>query len=91
MFHRPDATIFRVHAGGIKEKLLATDREATVHPNHLLARLAGKDRERLLDNCDVVALEAGQVLMGPAMRTTHAWFPLAAVVSLGAPATGRPH
>ena len=91
MLHRPDATIFPVHAGGIKEKPLAPDREATVHANHLVARLAGPDRARLLASCERVELEVGQVLMDPAMRTAHAWFPIAAVVSLGVPATGRPH
>lgn len=71
------------------DAILLPDADAAVRANRLLARLAGPDRERLLGHAEVVALEAGQVLMGPGMRTAHAWFPVDAVVSLGVPADGK--
>jgi CRP-like cAMP-binding protein len=59
--------------------------------NRLLAGLAEADRTFLLQACERVELRAGQVLMLPGRRTTHAYFPLDAIVSLGIGATGQPH
>jgi CRP-like cAMP-binding protein len=59
--------------------------------NRLLARLATDDRERLLAQCEPCAFALDQVLMAPGARTTHAWFPLDGIVSLGVPAAGKPH
>lgn len=75
----------------MKENLVARDSEAAIRANRLLAHLAKDERERLLAHCEVSELALGQVLMGPGLRATHAWFPLDAIVSLGIPAAGKPH
>ena len=65
--------------------------EAGMPANRLLARLAWEERERVLAQCERRELEPGQLLMGPGLRATHAWFPLDAIVALGIPAAGKPH
>jgi CRP-like cAMP-binding protein len=78
-----------VQAGESREKLLSTLPAAAVHGNRLIARLAGADRKRIVGKCEVVELDAGQVLMRPGQRTTHAWFPLDSTISLGMVAPGK--
>jgi CRP-like cAMP-binding protein len=81
----------RVQAAAMKENVVLGDPEDRPRGNRLLARLEGDVRERVLARCESCKLELGQVLMGPGMRATHAWFPLDAIVSLGIPAAGKPH
>jgi CRP-like cAMP-binding protein len=64
---------------------------AAVRANHLLSRLAGTNRERLLASCERIELAAGQVLLRPGLRATHAWFPIDAIVSLGMAEGGEQH
>jgi CRP-like cAMP-binding protein len=65
--------------------------EPAPRANRLLARLAGVDRERVLADCQATELELGQVLMRPGLRTTHACFPLDAIVSLVMPSADKAH
>lgn len=75
----------------MKECILAAAPEPAVPANRLLARLARPERGRVLAHCDRREVEAGELLMGPDVRATHAWFPLDTIVSLGVPAAGKPH
>lgn len=75
----------------MNEKLEAPDSEAAACANRLLAGLAGANCERVTASCEVVDVQVGQVLMRPGLATTHAWFPLAAIVSLGVAAAGKAH
>ncbi|HZN47862.1 MAG TPA: Crp/Fnr family transcriptional regulator [Ramlibacter sp.] len=75
----------------MNEILVVPDSETAVCANHLLAGLAGANRQRVLASCEVVAVQLGQVLMRPGLRSTHAWFPLDAIVSLGIAAGERAH
>ena len=75
----------------MNEKLVAPDSEASVCANRLLAGLAGPDRERVLASCEAVDVQVGQVLMRPGLPTTHAWFPLAAIVALGVASGEKAH
>ncbi|MEJ8835558.1 Crp/Fnr family transcriptional regulator [Ramlibacter sp. AN1133] len=70
---------------------MLADPETGPRANRLLARLAGEDRARMAAHCESAELEVDQVLMRPGLRTTHAWFPLDAIVSLSMPAAGKPH
>jgi CRP-like cAMP-binding protein len=79
-----------VNAAAIKENLLAHDSGSTPPANRLLGRLARQERVRFLADCETVEVKSGQVLMGPGMRITHAWFPLDAVLSLGIAAGRKP-
>ena len=75
----------------MNEKLVAPDSDASVCANRLLAGLAGPDRERVLASCEAIDVQVGQVLMRPGLPTTHAWFPLAAIVALGVASGGKAH
>jgi CRP-like cAMP-binding protein len=79
-----------VQADAVKENVVP-DPEAAVSANRLLARLGTAERGRLVAECEAVELHAGQVLMSPGARTTHVWFPLDAIVSLGVAAPGKQH
>lgn len=72
-----------------KENPLHPSPDVALRANRLLAQLGAAERERFLSACTMVELGAGEVLMRPGRRTTHAHFPLQAVVSLAAGARGR--
>ena len=91
VLQRADTAAVRVQAAAMKENVVLGDPEERTRGNRLLARLAGDVRECVLARCESCELELGQVLMGPGMRATYAWFPLDAIVSLGIPAAGQPH
>jgi CRP-like cAMP-binding protein len=76
---------------GMKDKAANFEGEGAARVNRLLAGLAGPDRASLLQACERVELRVGDVLMRPGRRTTHAYFPLEAIVSLGIAATGQAH
>lgn len=80
---RADAARFPVQAGSVNDIRLPPDDAPAVRANRLLARLAPAERARLLAAGAIVELGEGQVLMRPGQRTTHAHFPLEAIVSLG--------
>jgi len=65
--------------------------EPATRANRLLARLAADVRNGVLAQCEPCELELGQMLMGPGLRATHAWFPIDAIVALGMAAEGKPH
>jgi CRP-like cAMP-binding protein len=75
----------------MKDKVVLPEPDAAARANRLLARLATEVRQRVLDRCESCELVPAQVLMGPGVRATHAWFPVTAIVSLGIPAAGKPH
>jgi CRP-like cAMP-binding protein len=89
VLQRADTTAHRVQALRMKDKLVVPDPDATVRANRLLARLAADVRAGVLAQCQACELELGEVLMGPGLRATHAWFPIDAMVSLGIPAQGK--
>jgi CRP-like cAMP-binding protein len=91
VLYRADKAAFCVQSSRLEDNHLFTDSEAAVRANRLLARLGAPDSARLLADCEVVELEAGQVLMRPGGRATHVWFPLDAIVSLGVDAAGKEH
>lgn len=65
------------------------DAGAAAGANRLLAGLAAADRADLLAVSERVGLQRGQVLLHAARRTSHAYFPLDAVVSLGIAPAGQ--
>lgn len=56
--------------------------------NHLIERLPGADRRRLLAVCEPVHFELSEVLCEPGGRTKHVHFPMAGFVSLVATTQG---
>ncbi len=58
--------------------------------NHLLLRLARKEREAFLADCEPVDLEFGQTLCEPDDAYGFAWFPQTGFISLMVPLTGHP-
>lgn len=70
-----------VHAAGVKDGLTPVP-DARAGSNGLLAALPRAARERIVAACERVELAAGEVLMRPGARATHAYFPLDAIVSL---------
>ncbi len=58
--------------------------------NHLIERLARKDRLRLLALCEPVHLVLGDVLCEPGKPTRHVYFPVDGFISLVAPIDGKP-
>jgi CRP-like cAMP-binding protein len=67
----------------MKDKLAIFEAAGVSGSNRLVAGLGEPDRADLLAACDLVDLRLGQVLMRADRRTTHAYFPLDATVSLG--------
>jgi len=57
--------------------------------NRLLAALPGKDRQRLLKNCEQIELSFGDVLYESAERIRHVYFPIDGFVSLLSPVDGH--
>jgi hypothetical protein len=67
---------------------LFSDRALAV--NRLIAALPGKDRARLLENCDEVELLLGKMLVEPGERIRHVYFPTDhCYISLLLPVNGR--
>lgn len=64
------------------ENALVSRPEQSTPGNGLLASLTDLDRARVTKDCETIALVAGQVLVEPRGRMTHAWFPTGAVISL---------
>lgn len=62
--------------------------QEAVRANRLLARLGVADHDRFLSACEVVELQAGEILQRADSRTLHAYFPLDGVVSLGIAVAG---
>ena len=50
--------------------------------NHLIERLSGADRLRLLAICEPVQLVSSEVLCAPGMPTSHVYFPVDGFISL---------
>jgi len=73
----------------MKDKLANFDAAGAPGANRLMAALGEPDRAGLLALCDLVDLRLGQVLVRADRRTTHAYFPLDAIVSLGIAAAGQ--
>ena len=88
---RADTAPLAVHAVRVKEKTHGLAAAAPGHANRLLARVARKERERVLAACVPVELAMGEVLMRAGGRTTHAYFLLDAVASLRIAVAGRPN
>ena len=57
--------------------------------NRLIATLPSKDRQRFVDDCDLVALVFGEILSRPGERIRHVYFPMASVISLVTPKGDR--
>jgi CRP-like cAMP-binding protein len=73
----------------MKLKLANSDSEGAAGANRLLAALGEPDRAGLLAVSELVGLRLGQVLLRTDRRSTHAYFPLDAIVSLGIGAAGQ--
>jgi CRP-like cAMP-binding protein len=73
----------------MKLKLVISDTEGAAGANRLLAGLGEPDRAGLLAVSELVGLRLGQVLLRADRRSTHAYFPLDAIVSLGIGAAGQ--
>lgn len=56
--------------------------QTETHSNHLLEHLPGKVRERILQQCEPVELEFGEVLCEPGQRYEHVYFPQTSFISL---------
>jgi CRP-like cAMP-binding protein len=73
----------------MKQQPATSDPARAAGANRLLAALGEPDCAGLLAECDLVGLRLGQVLLRADRRTTHAYFPLDAIVSLGIAAAGQ--
>jgi CRP-like cAMP-binding protein len=73
----------------MENKLATFDPAAGASANLLVDGVGEPDRAGLLAVCDRVDLRIGQVLMRAGRRTTHAYFPLDAIVSLGIAPAGQ--
>lgn len=91
VLQRADALSFRGHAAAMKDRPADFVGDTHARANRLLGALAAPDGASLLQACERVELRDGQVLMRPGRRTTHAFFPVDAIVSLGVGATGKAH
>ncbi len=57
--------------------------------NRLLDGLARRDRDRLIERCELVEIKLGQVLAEPERPVRYAYFPTSSFISLIAPINGK--